>query len=218
MKSVVEPIELCLESLDSAHDNGPYVRCVALAGGGPGLGLTSEGAVVWLQNGAAALLIWVSADNRLMVLRRDGLARVRLTRAERTLDIPENKPVVTLHRDVVEVEGHSFRVHVHGIAQAVNPPERLTLRRAERWVASAALAMSLAACHSNPHGATPPPPDLSTNGFAQPPPDTSTGGQPSDTNGAQGGSQGRGTNTPPIEIREYPPAPMPMPNESGPRT
>jgi hypothetical protein len=220
MRNLVEPIELCLESLDAADDERPYVRCVALAGGGPGLGLTSAGVVVWLQNQTAALLIWVSADNRLMIQRRDGSVHVRLTRAERFLDVPENKPVVTLHDDVIEIDGRSFRVHVHGIAQTVSAPERLTVRRARQWIAGAALAASLAACHSNPPGTTPVSPDPSTNGFAQPPPDFSTGGQSSrgSDNGNQGGSQGRGTAIPPIEIREQPPAPVPMPDRSGPRT
>lgn len=229
MSNSVEPIELCLESLDPAEDDRPYVRCVALAGSGSGLGLTAAGKIVWLQNETACLLIWVSADNRLIIQRRGNAARVRLTRAERFLDLPESKPVVTLHADVIEIEGHSFRVHVHGVAQRVAPPVRLALRRAQNWAAGALAAASLTACHTTPGGTTPPSEAVtgttasteasvsiaSSTGFAQPPPELDTGGQPAVANevAGQGGTQGRATTTrrraskppPPIEIRNHPP-------------
>ena len=202
MTSIVEPIELCLESLDPAEDERPYVRCVALAGGTQGLGLTAVGGIVWCRNESASLLIWVSADNRLMLLRSDEMHRARLTRAERFLELPANKPVVALHGDVIEIEGRSFRVHVHGVAGTVAPPVRLTLRRAQKWVAGAALAAaSLAGCRTNAP-IVDPPVEPAGNGFAQPPPDGATGGQPATSPSA-----------PPIEVREQPPAPMPRPEE-----
>lgn len=213
MTNLVAPIELCLESLDPSDDAHPYVRCVALAGGEPGLGLTADGSIVWRQNDTASLLLWVSADNRLMALRSSEAHRVRLTRAERFLELPANKPVVTLHEDVIEIEGRSFRVHVHGLAQRIEPPTRLLLRRAQRWLAGTLAAASLAACHTSSPGNVPTSAGAADNqGFAQPPPGDGAGGTASNTAQpvAQGGTRGPGT-TPPIEIREAPPAPMPMP-------
>jgi len=206
MATRVDPIELCLESLDTADDERPYVRCVALAGGQPGLGLTAEGIVIWQHDKAASLLLWVSADNRLMSLRSSEACGVCLTRAERRLDLPPNKPVVTLHGDIIEIEGRAFRVHVHGVAASVLPPTRLSLRRAKQWITGAVAAASLAACHTSGAGNTPASAGGSpSNEFAQPPPSGTTGG--TDDGIGQGGTGA----TPPIEIREMPPAPVPSP-------
>ena len=228
MPPTTEPIELCLESLDAADDEHPYVRCVALTGSSSGLGLTQAGKIVWQQNETACLLIWVSADGRLIVQRRSSAAAVRLTRAERFLDLPEGKPVVALHEDVLEVEGHAFRVHVHGVAQRLAPPLRLPLRRA--WVAGAVTALSMAACHTTSAGTAAPAATHgvtrstelsaaggSTTGFAQPPPESTTGGYPEVVSEveAQGGTPSVASTAkkrttkqpaPPIEIRNRPPA------------
>ena len=230
MPDFVEPIELCLESLDPAEDEHPYVRCVAMVGGEPGLGITPDGAIVWQRDTAAAALLWVSADRQLIVSRHQEPQSVRLIRAERFLDLPLGKPVVVLHEDVLIIGSHTFRVHVHGIAAVVAPPTRLTLRRAQTFVAAAALvATSFAGCHASTQGqptvpggasadvAAPPPP---TSQYAQPPPDLATGGAPGVEPASQGGTTaagtGRATNTkptPPIQVREHPPAPVRMPND-----
>lgn len=212
MADVVTPIELCLESLDPMDDNHPYVHCVALAGGEPGLGVTANGTIVWRENDAAAFLLWVSADNRLIAWRSSELHSVRLSRAERVLDLPANKPVVALHGDTVEIEGRSFRVHVHGVASTIESPTRLSLRRAQRWVEAGLVAATLAACHTGSQSNVP----SSVGGAeAQASAAVSAAGGGASSSGvaqAQGGTPGPGS-TPPIEIREAPPAPVPSPRD-----
>jgi len=230
MSHDIAPIELCLESLDPAQDEQPYVRCVALVGSRPGLGLTSEGKIVWLQNERACLLIWVSADNRLIIQRRGDAARVCLSRSERFLDLPENKPVVALHEDIIQIDSRAFRLHVHGVARKVSPPLRLPLGRTQNWVAGALVAASVAACHTNPGGTMPGTgvpmgsvapttevSDVSASAprFAQPPPEAGMGGHTAELPQAEGtgGTQSSAATTqrraakptPPIEIRNRPP-------------
>ncbi len=236
MPDFIEPIELCLESLDPSTDDQPYVRCVALAGGDPGLGIDSDGRVVWCQNELAAALLWVSADRQLILVRRSISQSVRLIRAERFLDLPLDKPVVVLHEDVITIEGNSFRVHVHGTTQIIAPPERLLLRRAQTFVAGAVLAAAtIAGCHTNTTGraavsagatgneVTSPSATFETE-YAKPPPDMGTETATlteGDTQG-QGGTAAASTATtrrpttkptPPIQIREQPPAPVRLPND-----
>jgi len=236
MPDFVEPIELCLESLDPAADEQPYVRCVALAGGDPGLGVDADGKIVWCQNELAAALLWVSADSQLILVRRSPSQNVRLIRAERFLDLPLDKPVVVLHEDVITIEGNSFRVHVHGTTRTIAPPERLLLRRAQSLVAGAVLAAAaIAGCHANTTGPSAvsagatgnevtSPSATSETGYAKPPPDlgTETGTLTESDTQSQGGTTAASTATmrkpttkptPPIQIREHPPAPVRLPND-----
>jgi hypothetical protein len=149
MPNPVEPIELCLESVDRLEDDQPYVRCVAISGAEPGLGLSAEGEITWCQTEAASATFWVSADNQLIVTRNRESDEVRLIRAERFLDLPLEKPVVVLNEDLVVINGHGFRVHVHGVAASVEPPTRLALRRVQSMIAGAAVAaLSIAGCHT----------------------------------------------------------------------
>jgi hypothetical protein len=214
MADSVVPIELCLESLDPADDDHPYVRCVALAGGQPGLGVTAEGQIVWRDNDAAALLIWVSADNRLIAWRSSKVHKVWLSRAERALELPASKPVVALNGDTVEIDGRAFRIHVHGTARTVESPTRMSLRRAQRWVEAGLVAATLAACHTGNQGNVP----TSVGGAeSQATVASSAAGGSASNSGspdAQGGMRGP-ESTPPIEIREAPPAPMPMPSSES---
>jgi len=229
MSEPVEPIELCLESLDAVEDEQPYVRCVALSGAELGLGLTASGEIVWKQNDAPSASIWVSADNQLMVVRNEESTAIRLVRAERFLDLPLAKPVVVLHEDLLEMHGHSFRLHIHGVAASVEPPTRLALRRVHSMIAGAALAaVSMAGCVNGPPDTSSAPSTLTaavTN---------TSGGSPSiATLVASGGAassmtevstQGGltavtsstrkiSTRAPvkPIEVRHHPPKPNPNP-------
>ena len=89
--SLPEPIELCLEELDDASDAEPYVRCVAVAGGRPGLCFSPAGEVLWRLNESALAEIWVSLDGRLMFFRKSLQGQVSLTRVERHLELPLGK-------------------------------------------------------------------------------------------------------------------------------
>lgn len=117
-----DPIEICLEDLDHPQ----FVRCVALPGGEPGLGVRADGAVLWRSDEAHACEFWVSVDGRLVLLRPTGASAVVVRRAGRFVEAPCEKPVMLLHQDVVEVAGRRLRVHVHGVAGGIAPPTILT--------------------------------------------------------------------------------------------
>jgi hypothetical protein len=137
-------LEICLEELSSPTDDERYVRCVALPGGEPGLSLDREGAVRWMSDAPAAYGLWVSGDDQLILLRAQGAAPITVRRAGRALEAPVEMPVVLLDQDQLELDGRELRVHVHGAADEIHPPERLSARglaQAAR-VTAAALALS----------------------------------------------------------------------------
>jgi hypothetical protein len=141
-----DPLEICLEEMQLASDDERYIRCVALPGSAPGLALDRRGAVRWMPERPADYGLWVSADQQLILLRADGTEPVTVRRAGRTMEAPVEKPVVLLDQDLLEIDGHQLRVHVHGATDVVHAPERLsrsTLARAARATA-AALALSAA--------------------------------------------------------------------------
>jgi len=220
--SLPEPIELCLEELDDASDAEPYVRCVAVAGGCPGLCFSPAGEVLWRLNESALAEIWVSLDGRLMFFRKSLQGQVSLTRVERHLELPLGKPVIMLGGDEITVAGKRFRVHVHGTTAKVRPPERLKLRRARNLAVAAAIALGVltADCKRGVKqgatgGSTTPieirqqPPII-----APPiPPNTSAGDRSRDAGAPDAGHTKRVPAshtkpvraTPPIEIRRHPP-------------
>ncbi|NMC71333.1 MAG: hypothetical protein GYA57_14880, partial [Myxococcales bacterium] len=122
---MAKPMSVCLEELREGE--GRFLRCVALPGRGPGLRLGPDGAVRW-RDGAAGCELWVSADERLILFRPAGGPPAVVSRAGRSLEAPEEKPVVLLGGDEIRVGGRTFRVHLHGPAGAVRAPEPLSPR------------------------------------------------------------------------------------------
>ncbi len=137
------PMEICLEDLDASADDERYLRCVALPGGEPGLTLNRRGAVRWMPDGPAAYELWVSGDGRLVVFRNPGSPAVVVRRSGRSLEAPEEKPVLLLDQDLLEVSGRRMRVHVHGEAEEVHEPEFLSARSLARMARAAAAALAL---------------------------------------------------------------------------
>jgi len=136
------PLEICLEEESDQEER--YVRCVALPGGEPGLALDRDGAVRWMPAEPAPYELWMSADDRLMLLRAAGVAPITVRRGGRSLEAPESRPVVLRDQDLLVVEGRRLRVHVHGVALEVHPPERLGRSALARIAAAAAVALSAA--------------------------------------------------------------------------
>ena len=139
------PMEICLEDLDLSPDDERYVRCVALPGGEPGLALDREGAVRWMPEDPAPFGLWVSADDRLVLLRSEGAGPITVERGGRSLDAPAEKPVFLLDGDLLRLNGRSLQLHVHGVTEAVQPPERLTAAALGRVARAAATALALGA-------------------------------------------------------------------------
>jgi hypothetical protein len=106
--------------------------------------------------------IWVSSDQRLIAWRPAGAPTVRLERAGRGLDLPEEKPVVMLDQDELRLKALVFRMHVHGVTDQVHEPRPLRLGQRAATVA-AALAIGVSAVECGPSdsvegdGAPPPP-------------------------------------------------------------
>lgn len=126
------PIALCLERI-GADDDDRYVRCTARSGRLAGLAIGLGGELLWCEAKPVACELWVSRDQRLMAMRPPGAPRVRLIRAHREIDIPEEKPVVLRHQDVLvlaDLEAVRFCVHVHGTTTEVHPPRPVRTARA----------------------------------------------------------------------------------------
>lgn len=211
------PIAVCLEDLTRPQEDDRFLKCVALGGRGPGLRISSTGDVRWKeeQGGAVACELWVSADERLILFRPEGAVRVAVHRAGRSLAVPEGKPVVVVHGDIVDGTdaGWARKVHVHGRASAVSAPS--TFRRGVAKAVAAA-AMSAAVVATSCGGATETSPDPveirdePPSMTEVPPPDES---QPEETPPPQEETQPPPDPDPePIEVREEPPEP-PLPDK-----
>lgn len=202
----------------------PYVRCVAVAGGSPGLGFSASGAVLWREVNNTVAELWVSLDARLILYRTREDSEVLLSRATRQLELPLGKPVVVLHGDEFAVNGHRYRLHVHGLAAEVRPPEPLRFKRSRAAVVGAAVALGAMGpgCDGsdrNPIEVRSAPPIVAVPvspldaGRSGPDAGTSTH---VDSGTADTGSMKRQRSTirqpgPPIEIRKHPPAPVARP-------
>lgn len=138
-----KPLAICIEDLDAESRTEKYVRCVALVGRQPGLRLDEAGQVVWRSEEDTACELWVSADGRLALYRQEGMGRVTLHRAGRSLDVPCAKPVIVVDQDRVDVGARRLRIHVHGEAPAVAAPSPLASR--QRPFGRLAQAMTAAA-------------------------------------------------------------------------
>lgn len=77
---MTRPLSICIEDVDHAR----YVRCAALPGGAPGLSITAEGEVRWRQPSSQGLSVWVTADDRLALVREDQATLILLTDAAGT--------------------------------------------------------------------------------------------------------------------------------------
>jgi hypothetical protein len=139
----MHPKEICLEDLGLALDDDRYIRCVALPGGEPGLALDREGEVRWMPDSPCAYGLWVSADDRLVLLREEGSGPITVQRSGRSQEAPVGKPVILVNGDQLTLQGRCYKVHVHGQTELVYPPaptNRSALARAAR-AAAAALAL-----------------------------------------------------------------------------
>jgi hypothetical protein len=135
-----KPMSVCLEQLDRGDDR--FLRCVAVPGRGPGLRLDAAGAVRW-REGEACCELWVSTDERLILFRPTGGPPASVTRAGRSVDAPEEKPVVLLGGDEIRLGGRAFRVHLHGPTQVLAAPEAFQPRVEHGRLRAAAAAVAL---------------------------------------------------------------------------
>ncbi|MBW2527072.1 MAG: hypothetical protein JRI23_23020 [Deltaproteobacteria bacterium] len=138
---MAEPIAVCIEDLNAPDPDDRFMRCVAIPGAAPGLGLAGDGVLQWETSKPSGCQLCVSLDDRLVLLRPIDAEPVRVRRAGRSLDVPFGKPVVLLDQDEIEVGGRRLRLHVHGQATSVHAP---TPFRARARSAAAALAAAVA--------------------------------------------------------------------------
>lgn len=152
-----EPISLCIEDLDEPAERTRFIRCVALAGGEPGLGVDARGKPLWRGGSAAkrACELWVSGDERLILWRIATAPPITVRRAYRTLDVPAEKPVVVLDQDELELSGVRLRLHVHGRAVAIHPPTPFVPRSVGAVAVAAAMAFGSIAAGCSAKGGGP---------------------------------------------------------------
>lgn len=232
---MVQPIALCIEYLDTRSRADRYLCCVATPGYDVALGLDDDGAVVWRDDARLAHELWVSADQQLMVLRRDGRSEIVVTRAGRSLSLPFDKPVVLLDCDRIETGNRRIRVHVHGVTDDVVPPEPLEQERASLPVATlaAAVAIGASALGCKPSSDTGEAPTVvmvpeasagdagsvgDARGLVEDPDDASEDSKDAGPDAAPAASISAplapATTKPPIEVRIRPPKPV-RPRDSG---
>jgi len=143
------PQAICIEDLVTCSELERFTVCVAVPGNEPGLALDRKGRVLWRKRRVTGCELWISQDDRLMLLRPRGAASVKVHREGRFLEAPFDKPVVLIDQDEVEVGQKRFRLHLHGRVDDVFAPEPYPLRdggvgRVVRATA-AALAIGVAA-------------------------------------------------------------------------
>ncbi|MBI5535715.1 MAG: hypothetical protein HY898_23490 [Deltaproteobacteria bacterium] len=202
-----EPMAICIEDLEPVSGSPRFVRCVAMAGGLPGLRMSFDGSLSWMTEQAAACELWVSGDERLILLRPQDAPPVRVTRAGRSIDAPMSKPVVLVHGDEITIGARSFRVHIHGKAPSVHAPSPLvepTWGVAAKVAAVVAMGAAVVGCkpvevRDNPPKVTALPEPAEGNDAASgAPPDAPVATLPE---AAPSG---------PIEVREAPPIVVPI--------
>lgn len=133
---------VCLEALDENQERSSFTRCVMLPGGEPGLALGPAGDILWQTDGPIACELYVSRDNRLILLCPDHDAFVEVRRAGRCLRVPAGKPVVLVAGDLIHVADHRYRLHVHGPARTTHRPSPLEQRaRVSPAMLAAAIAL-----------------------------------------------------------------------------
>ncbi|MFH2007059.1 MAG: hypothetical protein ABI333_10780 [bacterium] len=141
---MTKPFEICVEELyRGPEEEERFVRCVALPGGEPGLALDREGTVQWMADTPAAYGLWVSMDDRLVLLRGESTDPIVVERRGRTLEAPFGKPVILRDQDELRINGRHLRIHVHGETEAVYEPERLSGSALGRMLRAAAAAAAL---------------------------------------------------------------------------
>lgn len=199
------------------------MRCVALKGRQPGLGVDAHGDIVWHSDRPLGCELWVSADEQLILLRPSGAPGVIVERAGRSLDAPFDKPVVLLDQDTIELAGRRFRVHVHGTARAVSPPTPLVERQGVgRLAATVALGVAALSCQkTDPTAGSRPVEVRETPPSAAPlePPDAAVPvledaavdapvDSPADAGGEAGKADAGKKKPKAIEVRNHPPDPI----------
>jgi hypothetical protein len=225
-----EPQALCIEDLTAAPGRPRFISCTALVGPDPGLLLTEKGEVLWqgAGAGAGAIELWVSQDDRLILYLRAGGPSVSVHRTGRAYEVPEEKPVVLLDGDELEVGARRLRLHLHGATDEVAPPEPLPERARPGLarVAAAALALGTVvggpAAEASPEDAVPlevrsAPPKMARPkddaGVAKPPPKKPAPKKPAPKKPDQK-EEGSSTITP-LEVRNQPPAPRRVRPDAG---
>ncbi|MBW2279052.1 MAG: hypothetical protein JRF63_16310 [Deltaproteobacteria bacterium] len=204
------PQAMCIEDLFPRSELTRYTTCVAVAGAEPGLGLDKQGKVLWQKRKVTGCELWVSLDERLMLLRPQGAVPVTVRRGGRSLDVPQDKPVVLIDQDQVELGSKKFRLHFHGETEEILAPAPYPLQDTGvgRVVRATAAAVAIGMAVGGP-GCGEGQPETSTGGqVEQPEPEPVTPPVTSPvTNPDTGEPKGPVVDTPDkaIEIRKRPP-------------
>jgi len=153
-ETILKPMVICIEDINNKGKTSRFTSCVALPGRQPGLRLDSAGNIPWRCDGAAgagACELWVSADKRLILYRKEDAPPVIVHRAGRSLNVPYNKPVVLVNQDQIDLNNRQLKIHLHGEASKITAPVPLSpdsdsrLRKPKLLAQGAALAAIIGA-------------------------------------------------------------------------
>jgi len=225
-----KPISLCIEELDEPAERTRFIRCVALAGGEPGLSVDARGKPLWQGGSAAkrACELWVSGDERLILWRIATAPPITVRRAYRTLDVPAEKPVVVLDQDELELSGVRLRLHVHGPTVEIHPPTPFVPRSVGAVAVAAAMAFGSIAAGCHAEGGSPDPMGEAPSGtrtaaataVGTQAPSASASAAPAMSASAPAASASVSASAtakakpPPIEVRHRPPGPPVRPDDA----
>lgn len=140
-----KPLAICIEDLQAEGTAPRYLQCVATVGDEPGLTLDATGRVLWQEPGGSCEL-WVSGDDRLMLLRPEGAPEASLvvSRRGRSLEVPVGQPVVLRDQDELTIGARTLRIHVHGVAPQISEPTVFVPAAPRSGLAQAAKATATA--------------------------------------------------------------------------
>ncbi|MDJ0764685.1 MAG: hypothetical protein QNJ97_17025 [Myxococcota bacterium] len=143
-----KPVALCVE-LKNNPEKTRYYKCTARTGREKGLTIQLDGTIGWCEISDVACELWVSDDQRLMVFRPSGGPDVYVSRANRKICLAEAQMATLLHLDELTINGRSYCIHVHGIAETIHPPRLVRVIRAASLAASLAIGASSVQCNDS---------------------------------------------------------------------
>lgn len=116
------PIAVCIEDLRQLR----FVLCVALADDELRRLLVTAAGEIRLQTETEPGFQLVSVDDRLVLMRQEPIPDLLLGRGGRSLLVAPRQPWVVLDQDKVVLGSLSFRLHVHGPAENMEPPRQVS--------------------------------------------------------------------------------------------
>ncbi len=192
-------MSICLEDLECSDTGSRFQSCMAMPSGTAGLSITPGAEVRWKAAREPSAHVGTTEDGRLALFVDAGFRpALLLRRGGRVLACPEDRPVVLIDQDELELPGGRWRVHLHGPVEDATPAASPFFVRTAAVLAGLALAAGCAGTRE-----TPTMPETSSSsserGPDAPPPPAPPA--PPENEAVEKGKK----SSPPVEVRDLPP-------------